>query len=55
MEEKRQKALKKMEESQKRKQAEEEISKIYYPEFQAEKVLMEVQSIQRTAWKAAQM
>lgn len=55
MEEKRQEALKKMEETQKRKQAEEEISKIYHPEFQAQKVLRELQGIQRTAWKAAQM
>jgi hypothetical protein len=44
-----------MEETQKRKQAEEEIAKIYHPEFQAEKVLRQLQSIQRTAWKAAQM
>ncbi|EFX68994.1 hypothetical protein DAPPUDRAFT_259275 [Daphnia pulex] len=55
IEEKRQEALKRMEESQIRKQAEEEIAQIYHPEFQAQKVLRQLQNIQRTAWKAAQI
>jgi hypothetical protein len=39
IEEKRQEALKRMEESTKWKQAEEEIAQIYHPENQAKKVL----------------
>jgi hypothetical protein len=54
-EENRLEALKRREESTKRKQAAEEVEPIYQPEFQAQKVLRELLNIQAEARKASKM